>query len=146
MYIDYYYYTLLQIHFIRATHIALHTLYFREIIYLSLYLPCFFLCLQFKQKIGPQPQLPAPDDDDDDDDDDDNDDDEDDTSLPSSTRETAPPTASSSIAAAAAVPSTFTAGVSKSSKKNGRTPGGDQDIVQLLLQHQERSQAAAGEL
>ncbi len=35
---------------------------------------------------------------------------------------------------------------SKTSKKKGRTPGGDPNIVQLLLQHQERSQAAAGEL
>ncbi len=98
--------------------------------------------MQFKQKIGPQhqPQLHAPDDDDDDDDDDD----EDDTSVPSSTPETAPPpppptASSSSTTAAAAVPST--SGVSKSSKKKGCTPG-DPDIVQLLLQHQERSQAA----
>ncbi len=53
MYINYYYCTLLQINVIRAAHIALHTLYFREIIYL----PYFFLCLQFKQEIGPQPQL-----------------------------------------------------------------------------------------
>ncbi len=136
MHIDYFYYTLLQINFIRAAHIALHTLYFREIIYLPLYLLCFFSCLQFKQKISPQPQpypqLPATDDDDDDD--------EDDRSAPTSTLETAPPTASSSsTTAAAAVPSTSTAGVFTSSKKKGRTSGGDTDIVQLLLQHQERS-------
>ncbi len=84
------------------------------------------LCLQFKQKIGPQhqPQPPAPDDDDDDDDDDD----EDDTSVPSSTPETAPPptASSSSTTAAAAVP--YTSGVSKSSMKKSRTPG-DPDIV-----------------
>ncbi len=80
VHINYYYYTLLQINVIRDAHIALHTLYFREIIYLPFYLPCFFLYLQFKQKIGPQPQkLNAPDDDDEDDDDDDE------TSAPSST-------------------------------------------------------------
>ncbi len=50
---------------------------------------------------------------------------------------------SSSTTTAAAVLST--SGVSKSFKKKGRTPG-DLDIVQLLLQHQVRSQAAAGEL
>ncbi len=130
----------------------LHTLHgihyiFRAIIYLPLYLPYFFLCLRFKQKIGPrQPQLSAPAAADDDDD-------EDDASVPSSTPETAhpppPPTASSSstpaaaTTLAAAVP--FTSGVSKSSKKMGHSPG-DLDIVQLLLQQQERSQAAAGEL
>ncbi len=95
----------------------------------------------------PQPQLPnAPDDDGDDDDDDDND-----TSLPSSTPETGPYTASSSIdtaaVAGAAVPSTSNAGVSsKCSKKKAFTPDRDLDIVQLLLQHQERSLTAAGEL
>ncbi len=119
----------------------MHTLYFRAIIYLPLYLPCFFLCLQFKQKIGPQqPQLPAPTAADDDD--------EDDASVPLSTQETAPPppppmASSSFTTPAAAVPST--SGVSKSSKKKGHTPG-DPDIVQLLLQQQERLQAAAGEL
>ncbi len=106
------------------------------------------MCLQFKQKIGPQqPQLPAraaaaADDDDDDDDD------EDDASVPSSIPETVhpppPPTASSSSTTpAAAVPST--SGVSKSSRKKGCTPG-DPDIVQLLLQQQDRSPAVAGEL
>ncbi len=85
--------------------------------YLTLYLPCFFLCLQFKQKIGPQPQpqLNACDDD------------EDDTSVPSSTPETAPHTAFSSTAAATAVPSTSTAGVSKKFQEKGsyscRRPG-----------------------
>ncbi len=67
-------------------------------------------------------------------------DEDDDASVPSSTAPP-PPTASSSSSTAAAVPST-----SKTSKKKGRTPGGDPDIVQLLLQHQERSQAAAGKL
>ncbi len=139
MHIDYYYYTLLQINVIRAAHIALHTLYFREIIYLPFYLSCFFLYLQFKQKIGPQPQPQVPNDDDVDDvDDDDDDDDDDDTSLPSSTPEPGPHTASSSTAAAAAaVPFTSTAGLSsKSSKNKACTPAGDLDIVQLLLQHQ----------
>ncbi len=87
----------------------------------------------------------------DDDGDDDDDDDDDETSVPSSTTEPGPHTASSSTsvaaAAAAAVPSTSTAGVSsKSSKKNSSTPAGDPDIVQLLLQHQERSQTTADEL
>ncbi len=141
MHINCYYYILLQINVIRAAHIALHTLYFREIIYLPFYLQCFFLCLLFKQKIGPQPQLPnVPDDDDDD------------TSVPSSTPEPGPHIASSSstsaaAAAAAAVSSTSACGVfSKSAKKKVRTPARDSDIVQLLLQHQERSQAVAGEL
>ncbi len=35
---------------------------------------------------------------------------------------------------------------SKSAKKKASTPTGDLDIVQLLMQHQERSQAVAGEL
>ncbi len=131
----------MQIYFIRPAHSALHTLYFRAIIYLPLYLTCFFLFLQFKQKIDPQqPQLPAPAAG--------ADDDVDDASVPSSTPETAhpppaPTASSSSTTPAAAVPST--SGVSKSSKKKGCTTG-DPDIVQLLLQQQERSQAAAGEL
>ncbi len=132
MHINYYYHTLLQINVIRAAYIALHTLYFREIIYLPFYLSCFFLCLQFKQKIGSQPQQPNPDDDDDDDDDDD-------TSAPSSTSEPDAHTASSTSAdaAAATVPSTSTAGVSsKSAKKKVSTPARDPNIVQLLL-HQE---------
>ncbi len=67
--------------------LELHTLHCIHYISgnLPFYLPCFFLCLQFKQNIGPQqPNL-------DDDHDDDNDDD-DDTSAPSSTPEPAPPT------------------------------------------------------
>ncbi len=95
------------------------------------------LCLQFKQKIGPlQAQQPDPDADDDDD--------EDDVSVPSSTPETALPPSlpmTSTSSNTAAVPSTSGA----KSKKKVRTPG-DPDIVQLLLQQQERSQAAAGEL
>ncbi len=70
------------------------------------------------------------------------DDDEDDVSVPSSTPETALPpslpTASSSSNTAAACPSTS----GPKSKKKVHTPG-DADIVQLLLQQQERSQAAA---
>ncbi len=95
----------------------------------------------FRQAIllGPlQVQQPAPDADDDDD--------EDDVSVPSSTPETAlppslPTASSSSNIAVAAVPSTSGA----KSKKKVHTPG-DPDIVQLLLQQQERSQAAAVEL
>ncbi len=61
--------------------------------------------------------------------------------------EPAPATASSTSAAIAAVTSTSTAGVSsKSANKKASTPPGDPDIVQLILQHQERSQAVAGEL
>ncbi len=103
------------------------------------------MCLQFKQKIGPQQsQQPNPDDDDDDDDDDDND-----TSAPSSTPEPAPPAASSTFAAdatAAAVPSTSTGVSFKSAKKKASTQARDPDLVQLLLQHRERTQAVAGEL
>ncbi len=96
---------------------------------------CFFLCLQFKQKICP---LPSQDDDDDDD-----------TSVPSSTPEPAPPTASSSTTAATAapVPSTSAAGVSsKGGKKMVNTLVGEQDILQLLLQRQEKAQEVAGDL
>ncbi len=103
------------------------------------------MCLQFKQEMGAQqPLKPSPaataaavDHDDED------------PSVPWSTPEPAHPlparpTASSSSTPPAAVPSI--SGVSKS-KKKGRSPGpGDPDIVQLILQHQERSQAAAGEL
>ncbi len=102
--------------------------------------------MQFKQKIGPQLQKHNPDDDDDEDDDDD---DDNETSAPSSTPEPGPHTASSSTsaAAAAAAPSTSTSSVSsKSAKKKTSTLARDADIVQLLLQHQERSQAVAGEL
>ncbi len=45
-----------------------------------------------------------------------------------------------STAAAAHVPSTSTAAVSsKNAKKRASTLAGDQDIVQLLMQHQEKS-------
>ncbi len=68
MHLNYYYYTLLQINVIRAAHNAY--IIFQVNNLLTFYLPCFFLCLQFKQKICPQHPIS------------DNDDNDDDTSVP----------------------------------------------------------------
>ncbi len=126
----------------RPAHIAFHNI-FRAIIYLPLYLPCFFLCLQFKQKIAAQALPTLGDDDDDDGDDDEN------PLAHSSTPEPAHPpavrpTASSSSTSDPAVHST--SGDSKTKRKEYSPAPGDPDIIQLLLQHQERSHATAGEL